>query len=61
MFKVKIVSKTDTKTMTLDEAQLTKHVLGFVVYQAKKNGEATTTVVNGGESYVWHITYLKPN
>lgn len=46
--------------MTIDEEKLTKYVTSFVVHQAKQNGETTTTVVNDGESYTWHIKYM-PN
>lgn len=60
MFQVKIVGKTWNKSMTIDEEKLIKYVTSFVVDQAKQNGETTTTVVNDGESYTWHIKYM-PN
>lgn len=60
MFSIKVVSSKETKTMTLDEETLTKHVKSFIVFQAKKLGQTTTVVINNGESYTWHIKYL-PN
>jgi len=60
MFSIKIVSSKDTKTMTMDEGNLSKHIPGFVIFQAKKEGQTTTVVVNQGESYTWHIKYM-PN
>jgi len=60
VFVVKIVGKTFNKEMTVDEEKLGKYVPSFVIFQAKKLGETTTTVVNDGESYTWHIKY-QPN
>ena len=60
MFQVKIVGEKWNKSMQVDEEQLGKYVPSFVIYQAKKLGETTTTVVNDGVSYTWHIKY-QPN
>jgi hypothetical protein len=51
MFFIKIVGKTFNKEMTVDEEKLGNYVPSFVIFQAKKLGETTTTVVNDGESY----------
>ena len=57
MFVVKIVGKTFNKEMIIDEEKLGKYVPSFVIFQAKKLGKTTTTEVNDGESFTWHIKY----
>lgn len=59
-FFITIVGKSFTKNMTCDEAKLLHYVPSFVVHQAKTKGDYSTTVINDGESYTWHIKY-KPN
>lgn len=61
MFQVEVVSKIDVKRMMLTEQQLINYVGNFIVSQAMKLGRTTTSMVNNGETYTWHITYQKPN
>jgi len=58
MFKVRIVGKSDEKEARLSEEELQGFVSKFVIDQAKTMGHAKTTVIQGKESYHWHLQYL---
>ena len=49
-----------TKKMTVDEDELGKHLPSFIIYQAKNLGETSTSVIEGGVTFTWHIKY-QPN
>ena len=57
MFKVRIVGKNDEKEARLSEEELQGFVSKFVIDQAKTMGHAKTTVLQGKESYHWHLQY----
>jgi hypothetical protein len=58
MFKVRIVGKNDEKEARLSEEELKGFVSKFVIDQAKRIGFAKTTVLQGKESFYWHLKYL---
>ena len=60
MFHIRIESQKETKTLTLNEEQLSKYVPSFVIYQAKKNKKTETAVIHDGKTQMWFIKY-SPN
>jgi hypothetical protein len=60
MFNVRIETQKETKTLTLNEEQLSSYVPSFVIYQAKRHKKTQTAVVHEGKTQMWFITY-SPN
>ena len=58
MFKIRIVGKDSEKEIRLNEEGLKGFVSPVVIQQAKVMGFAKTTVINGKESFHWHLQYL---